>query len=125
LGESTDIAGEAQVLAFVRVSDVIMEHIFLTFCTLTDLMEQSTLKRETQQHIIAHSERMSVDFEYHFTFLTAVSDGSTDWICSPLSMDAVSKENLSRNNQEHLVEIMSDHRFQRSFKETLLSQFWM
>jgi hypothetical protein len=62
LGESTDIAGEAQVFAFVRVpnSDNIMEHIFLMFCTLTDFMEQSTLKRETQQHIIAHLERMSV-----------------------------------------------------------------
>jgi hypothetical protein len=40
-------------------------------------------------------------------------------------MDAVSKANLSGNNQDHLIEIMSEHRFQRSFKEKSLSQFWM
>jgi hypothetical protein len=50
-----------------------------------------TLKQEMQEHIIAHLERMSVEFESYFPFLTAVSDGSTDWICSPLSMDAVSQ----------------------------------
>jgi hypothetical protein len=55
-----------------------MEHIFLTFCTLKDFMEQSTLKRETQQHIIARLERMSVEFESYFPFFTAISDGSTD-----------------------------------------------
>jgi hypothetical protein len=84
---------------------------YATFCMLTDFMEQnaeSTLKREKQEHIIAHSERMSVDFESYFPLLTAVSDGSTDWICLPLSMDAISKANLSGNNQDHLVEIMSD-----------------
>jgi mevalonate kinase len=56
---------------------------YATFCTLTDFMEQnaeSTLKRETQEHIVAHSERMSVEFETYFPFLTAVFDGSTDWI---------------------------------------------
>jgi hypothetical protein len=68
---------------------------------------------------------MSVEFESYFPVLTAVSDGSTDWICSPLSMDAISKANLSGNNQDHLIEIMSDHRFQQSFKEKSLSQFWM
>jgi hypothetical protein len=43
-----------------------------------DFMEQSTLKQETQQHIIAHLERMSVEFESYFPFLTTVSDGSID-----------------------------------------------
>jgi hypothetical protein len=87
--------------------------------------DESTLKRETQEHIIAHLERMSVEFKSYFPLLTAVSDRSTDCICSPLSIDADSKANLSGNNQDHLVEIMSDHRFQRSFKEKSLSQFWM
>jgi hypothetical protein len=59
-------------------SDNTMEHIFLTFFTLTDFMEQTTRERETQQHIIAHFERMSVEFESCFPFLTAVSDGSPD-----------------------------------------------
>jgi hypothetical protein len=40
-------------------------------------------------------------------------------------MDAISRANLSGNNQDHLIEIMSDHRFQQSFKEKLWSQFWM
>jgi hypothetical protein len=74
---------------------------YATFCTLTDFMEQnveSPLKLETQEHIIAHSERMSVEFESYFPFLTAVSDGSTEWLSSPLSMDAISKANLSGNN---------------------------
>jgi hypothetical protein len=66
-----------------------------------------------------------VEFESYFPLLTAVSVGSTDWICSPLRMDAISKANLSGNNQDHLIEIMSDHRFQRSFKEKSLSQLWM
>jgi hypothetical protein len=48
-----------------------------------------------QEHIIAHLERMSVEFEPYFLFLTAVSDGSMDWICSQLSMDAISRVNLS------------------------------
>jgi hypothetical protein len=75
-------------------------------------MEQndgSTIKRETQEHIIAHLERMSVEFESYFRFLTAVSDGSTDWICSVLSMNAISKANVSRNSQDHFIKIMSDH----------------
>jgi hypothetical protein len=78
---------------------------------------ESTLKQETQEYSFAHLERMSVEFRSYFPFLTAVPDGSTDWICSPLSMDAVSKANLSGNNQDHLIEVISDHRFQRSFKE--------
>jgi hypothetical protein len=101
---------------------------YATFCMLTDFMKQndeSTLKLEMQEHITAHSERMSVEFESYFPFLTAVFDGSTDWIWSLLSMDAISKANLSGNNQDHLVEIMSDHGFQQSFKEKSLSQFWM
>jgi hypothetical protein len=40
-------------------------------------------------------------------------------------MDAISKANLSGNSQDHLIEITSYHRFQRSFKEKSLSQFWM
>jgi hypothetical protein len=40
-------------------------------------------------------------------------------------MDAISKVNLPGNNQDHLIEIMSDHRFQWSFKEKSWSQFWM
>jgi hypothetical protein len=67
---------------------------------------------------------MCVEFESYFPFLTTVSDGSNDWICSPLSMDAVSKANLSGNNQDHHIKIMSDHQFQPSFKEKL-SQFRM
>jgi hypothetical protein len=100
---------------------------YATFCTLTDFMEQndeSTLKQETQEHIIAYLERMRVEFETYFPFLTTVSDRSTDWICLSLSMDAISKVNLCGNNQDHLIDIMSDHRFQRSFKEKS-SQFWM
>jgi hypothetical protein len=71
LDERTDIAGEAQPLAFVRVpdSDNIMEHIFSTFCTLTHFMEQSTLKRGTQQHIIAHLERLKCGIQILFSFL--------------------------------------------------------
>jgi hypothetical protein len=86
--------------------------------------DESTLKRETQEHIIAQLERMSMESESCFPLLTAVSDGSTDWICSPLSMDAISKANLSGKNQDNLIEIMSDHRFQRKFKEKSLSQFF-
>jgi hypothetical protein len=70
-------------------------------------------------------ERINVEFEPYFPFLTAISDGSTDWICSPLNMDAISKANLYGNNHDHLIEIMSDHRFQRIFKEKSWSQFWM
>jgi hypothetical protein len=40
-------------------------------------------------------------------------------------MDAISKAKSSGNSQDNLIEIMSDHRFQRSFKEKSLSQFWM
>jgi hypothetical protein len=74
---------------------------YATFCTLTDFMEQndgSNLEREMQEHITAHLERMSVELEYHFPFLTTVSDGSTNWICSPINTDAISKVNLSGNN---------------------------
>jgi hypothetical protein len=60
--------------------------------------DESTLKRETQEHTVLLLERMSVEFESYFPFLTADSDGSTDWICSPLSIDAISKANLSGNN---------------------------
>jgi hypothetical protein len=52
-------------------------------------MEQSddnTIKWEAQKHNITHLVWISIEFESYFPFLTAISDDTTDQICSPITM---------------------------------------